>query len=255
MDIAVILHSTFTRFEKLKVAVDSLIENERFKIYIAYTGELDYKKLKYFESYGERVDFNYCGWDTSPAVTRNFLIDKTEENYIFKFDDDFIYSQETCNVDDIIKLLGGKPKIGLVGISVIGNKRKSPFIYNVSITDEMKLEPIKNPEIITDEKIKYYYCDITPDCWIAKKEIFPQCNYDERYHVSEGLHPDFFLQIKQSKWKVIYTESCSIFHSKWEKGAKREKDVSNFYYRKRFRNLKNQDKFLSKWKVKRTNII
>ena len=253
--IAVILHTTFTRFEMAKKTIDSFRYDSRFKLYISDTGAITHKKLRYYETLelgmrGHKVFFT--GWDTSPAITRNFLVDMVEEDYVFKIDDDFLFNDKDVKVDEIIKLLDQNDELGLVGMSVVSSKVKSKFVFHakrhISATgDFMRLNPID-----IDNLKENIICDVTPDCWIAKREIFPQCNWDERYHVSEGLHTDFFLHIKfNTAWKVMYKPDSVIYTFKYDGEFDILGKKKGFYHKKRFRHLKNLKKFSNKWGLRK----
>ena len=47
-DIAVLLHSTFTRWEYARKTIDSFLV-AGFKVYFSYTGELDLEKLEFMD--------------------------------------------------------------------------------------------------------------------------------------------------------------------------------------------------------------
>ena len=259
--IAVLLHSTFTRWDYLMKTVFSFCDNSNFKIYLSYTGELDLKKIgdmNNLENYGHEC--YYMGWDTSPAITRNFLIDRITEPYIWKVDDDFLFDKG-MDYEKIIKLLESRKDLGLVGMSVYSKKYVSPFIYRAEIDNNvLKLNQVKKFEKELDG-LRYAECDLTPDCWIAKKEIFPECNYDEQYHVCQGLHTDFFMHIKyNTNWKVAYTPDVKMYTFKHDKGWDISKDRmrNSFYGKKRFRSLDlplqgKEVVFLPKWKLKNVN--
>jgi hypothetical protein len=251
--IAVLAHSTFTRFELFKKTLES-VNTPDFKIYASYTGELDLEKLKYFDKLREQGhEAYYLGWDTSPAVTRNFLIDRIKEKYILKMDDDFVLT-DTVKYQDMVKVLLAKPNIGLLGMGVKSAKYESVFIYDTDIINGVlyKRQPSKS-DSGNIAGIDFYYCDITPDCWIARREIFPECSYDERYHVSEGLHTDFFLHIKHNtNWRVAYTPDSIMWTFKHDPGVEVPDEVrkNSFYNRKRFRKLNILDNLFEKWQVK-----
>lgn len=262
---AILLHSTFTRFEHLKKTVESFLNKDEFKLYISYTGELDLEILNYFEilKFKKGHEAYYMGWDTSPAITRNFLIDRIKEDYVFKVDDDFVYDEKTVKVKEIQNYLDNRQEYGLVGMSVYSKKYVSPFIYNVQFDEYTHVKDVilkkvdmsdYNPKIHTYKKPFVFHCDVTPDCWIAKREIFPECNYDERYHVCQGLHTDFFMHIKfNTNWKVAYTPDSKVYTFKhdpeWELSDEERK--KSFYNMKRFRSLhtpkKGKEIFLKKW--------
>jgi len=128
----------------------------------------------------------------------------------------------------------------------------------------MRLTRAKRPTLKIGD-VELMYCDVTPDCFIARKEIFPKCWWDERYHVCEGLHTDFFAQIKyKSDWKVAYAPDHVMYtfkhDEKWFKTADQRRKT--FYNRKRFRNMTykgengakrnivDYSKFCKKWGVK-----
>ena len=255
--IAVILHTTFTRFEWAKKTIESFAKYPRFKLYIADTGEITAEKQDYYRKLEEAGHFvAFCGWDTSPAITRNFLVDQATEDFIFKIDDDFEFKPDLFDVDHVLKLFRDNPAFGLFGFSVKSDVWASQFVYDLEKTDR-GLYMLKH-------KIKKSFipCDVTPDCWIARREMFPDCNWDERYHVCEGLHTDFFAQIKFfTKWKVAYLSNQTIWTFKHEEGIKIPDHIrrNSFYNRKRFRHMEyvengpnkvDYSKFCDKWGVK-----
>lgn len=256
MKIAVLLHTTFTRFRHAKRTIESFAKDPIFKLYISDTGAITIEKLDYYrelEKKGHKVFFT--GWDTSPAMTRNFLMDHITENYVLKMDDDFDYTRSNVNVKKLAKELDGQADLGLIGFAVESTKYKSKFIFNVEIKDGIFYRKAIPPK----ENAEYINCHITPDIWIAKRKIFPECAWDERYHVSEGLHTDFFSHIAlNTKWRVKYAQKQVMYTFKhepdWE--MTRTERLASFYNGKRFRGLdeKNQvklQKFCNKWGVKR----
>jgi len=256
--IAVILHTTFTRFEYAKKTIESFIKDKRFVLYVSDTGAITPEKLDYYRELEKKGHYTFMtGWDTSPAITRNFLVDNVEEDYIFKIDDDFEFNDKDVKVAEIIKLLDENQNLGLVGMSVVSAKVKSKFVFHAErLTDSkqgdfMKLDPIDL------EKVKEnIYCDVTPDCWIAKREIFPDCNWDERYHVSEGLHTDFFLHIKfNTTWRVMYKPDSIMYTFKYDGKFDISENKGSFYNRKRFRKVKNLENFSRKWRLRKENPI
>lgn len=255
------IHTTFCRFEDVIQTIESFRNKPQFRMYISDTGAMTFEKMSYYKSLEEdREGHKYymIPWDVSPAITRNYMIDRMEEQYVWKVDDDFIYKASDMDAQKIVDLLKEKKDLGLIGMRVASEVRESPFIYNIRRDgDVMRME---KPRIKREffYNMEFYYCDVTPDCWIAKKEIFPEANYDEQYHVAEGLHTDFFLHLKyNTNWKVAYTPTFSVHHTKWEEGKKI--DRQGFYHRKRFRsrdkhtNQINREKFYTKWKVKDIN--
>ena len=256
--IAVTLHTTFTRFEHAKKTILSFAAYDTFKLYISDTGEITPEKLDFYRHIEKKYGYKtyLMGWDTSPAITRNFMVDQSTEPYIFKIDDDFEYIPKKANYLNALAVLESAPNIGLVGFSVRSKEYKSEFIFNLDFAQSAEGRVLRlnkldyRPEEI--EGIRALRCHVTPDCWIAKRAMFPECNWDERYHVSEGLHTDFFTHIKErTNWEVMYLPDCHMYTFKHDDDWKlsNEDRKASFYNQKRFRNLHNIDKFKKKWNV------
>lgn len=263
--IAIILHTTFCRFEMVKKTIESFRYNTNlFRLYVADTGPMTHEKEEYYTQVetgvGQHKVYRF-GWDISPAITRNYMIDQIKEPYVFKIDDDFELNWNTVgeNVfERVIDLLESDKELGLVGLSVGSCETTSEFIFDVEKNEtEIIQRPAKNKEKkMSGMGLRYIECDVTPDCWIAKRSIFPACAYDENYHVGEGLHTDFFLHIKyNTNVKVAYTPDVFIYTFKhdpeWKEDIEKKRD--SFYHKKRFRNFPRKDYFLKKWGIKHIN--
>lgn len=250
----VILHTTFLREDVLVECLDSLEQHKNVEtVLLADTRPLEYNA----DSIVDGIDWSKYNkvkrfifpHDMSPAMTRNYLYHKAKGNFIMKVDDDFVVSEKT-KINDIIKFLRNNEKVGLVGMRVDNyDGSVSPFIYNfVFENGNLKLAKPKQ-EFEDVDGMKYLRCHVTPDMWIAKRQMFPECLWDERYHVGEGLHPDFFLNIhKNTNWQVRYTPDSAIDHL-------RHKIKMPVYYRKkRMRNYPDNSKLLDKWNIHEINI-
>jgi hypothetical protein len=248
--VGVLLHTTFCRFAYVQRTIASL--RDRYRCYIADTGPITAAKLDYYrdlEREGHRPFM--IPWDVSPAETRNFMIDQMVEPYVLKFDDDYELSPE-ARVPEIIALLEACDDLAVVGMAVYSGRYQSRFIFRVEEAGgHMTLSPIPEPEVEEHEGLPYYRCDVVPDCWVAKRAIFPECAWDERYHVSEGLHTDFFLHILyETDWNVAYCPSARVYTFKHEFELTTKDRKRSFYNRKRHRRLGNKDQILAKWNLK-----
>lgn len=258
------MHTTFTRFRHAKKTIESFrFLPDIFTLYIADTGPITPEKIEYYGDVkgtfnGKDNKVHMFGWDVSPAITRNYLIDSVEEDYILKIDDDFQYQFKDFpdGAWETIQRCMDVHDIDLMGFGVYSDKYESEFIYDIDYKKGEYMRRIKlNGHKREHKNMKYQKCDITPDCWLAKREIFPDCNYDENYHVGEGLHTDFFAHIAlNTDYTIAYTPTFRMYTFKHSEGweMSKEERKKSYYYKKRFRDgLPPKMKyFKSKWDIK-----
>lgn len=244
-NVDIIIHTTFLRDEVLDILLDSLRWSSwPGGVLIADTRPIDKLKLK--TKYSEFQWFTFP-FDLSPAVTRNCLVAYSRASYIFKIDDDFLFN-EGIDVQKICEFLNDTDA-DLVGMQVRSSKVVSPFIYNIERNgDEVELKANED-EYKTHDGMRIKKVDVVPDCWIAKRSAFTQKElaWDERYHVGEGLHPDFFMEAKEKGVNVYYTPDSEMFHQK------HDKQMPAYYRRKRMRVFPDNSKFLEKWNITKIN--
>lgn len=244
-NVDIIIHTTFLRDEVL----DTLLDSIRWSgwsggVMIADTRPIDKGKLRV--KYSEYQWFTFP-FDLSPAVTRNCLVAYSKASYIFKIDDDFQLS-DAVQVKKICDFLN-ETDADLVGMQVRSSEVVSPFIYNIQRTGtEVELVP-NTDEYETRDGLRVKKVDIVPDCWIAKRSAFIQKGlaWDERYHVGEGLHPDFFMEAKEHGVNVYYTPDSEMFHQK------HDVPMPQYYKKKRMRVFPDNSKFLEKWNITKIN--
>jgi len=240
--IAIIIH-TFLRDDVLKKCVNSIkgnLTDYNYRIYISDGGNMTPEKKEYYKELKSNGHFIMeLPFDTNWPAARNKIIKNVKESYVLYLDDDFILNDET-NLDPMIKILDSNAKIGIVGGKVIKGGAILQYNFNVAgKPGELKYHKINNETV--DETVgeyKYHYCDVMPNFWMAKKEIFDSgVKWDDELNVGGG-HSDFFLNIKfNTKWKVVYNNDCHIYH---------EHEGTLEYHRKRKRKEWSR-KFISKW--------
>ena len=90
-------------------------------------------------------------------------------------------------------------------------------------------------------EITYEYSDIVLNFFLAKTEIFKDIQWDNNLPLVE--HTDFYLRLKNTKWKVVYTQEVECEHNHFNN--------SSAY--KDFRTHKNRDigaeRFCQKWGI------
>jgi len=254
MELAVLVH-TFLRDEKMVKCINSILQKIPYaKIYLSDGGvqtkdkESYYKVLKH---YGHEVLL--MPFDIGTAVSRNILLEKITEKYVMKIDDDFVITNKT-KIDEMIELLDNVKDIHLLGMAVASEKRKSPYIFNIHKRKRGELFDYElrhfDWQLKRFKDLTYVYCDVTPDCFIARRSIFPECNWDEQYHIGEGQHTDFFFQLKYMfNKKVAYTDDSLMKHLKHDPN-----DEDSIVYKKlRVRKAANNIKLRKKWDINNIN--
>lgn len=203
--------NTFLRDDLLYRCVDSCLKYiPNSKLYITDNGrqnqekDLFYSRLEEQGHFVEIKDFNYP-W----RKAFDEKIDKCTEDFIMKVDDDMYFTEPLdLTIPADAGLMGGKVWHEHRGIP-------SPYIYNIEKTGERRYTwTALDPDIFT-------YCDVTPDFWIARREIFNDFRMDGTILVGQGGHEVFFMDIwhTDKDWRVVYNPNIVAMH---EKGSNTE---------------------------------
>lgn len=186
------------------------------KIYIADQDKPSGEMLKFYEI--NNVEYYYVPFDCGLSYARNFLIDKIKEPYIMWGDNDFLFDEKN-NILEAIELLKSQLDIGVVGGGVLKNRnllhyeRKLIYDKEQGILIYIPLE-LTNPQEYYFQTNPYYYCDLTFNYAIAKKEVFDnkKIRWNEVVKVRYE-HSDFFLKLKLfSQLKTVYYPHMQVHH-------------------------------------------
>lgn len=258
--IAIII-PTFLRTNKVKDCINSILTvypKGMVRIYVGdqsefisdemnnFYSELEQKGHKFF-----RLPYN-CGL----SYSRNYLIQQTtSEPYILIIDDDFIFTPHT-NLSKFIDVLEEKEDHGICGGNLEGRHHYAGWLtHHPSIQKIFKTDIFYVPQNINltteynyrQRKVSYYYSDIVLNFFLAKKEVFSDCQWDNDLPLVE--HTDYYLRLKQTKWKVCYAPEVTIQHSKLE----------NTEEYKNFRHEENKkigtERFCKKWNINSLNDV
>jgi len=224
--IAIII-PTYLRFEKLKQCVASIfsyiIPANKFqsfiKIYIGDQNTPNQEQRDYYDKLkklGHEIVLlpNNCGL----SYSRNELITRSKEPLILVIDDDFIFTKET-KIDNLIRLLLMNENIGIAGGALAdrktvpskiylkkeSNKPTNQFVY---VRSDIKLNNLEATHY--QSSVKYFYSEIIPNFFLAKREVFSDILWDKELKLAE--HSDFFLRLKTTKWKVVFCPEVIINH-------------------------------------------
>jgi len=223
-----IIIPTFLRDEKLKICIESLLKLSSeinrfqpfFRIYIGDQAEISYQKQAYYQSLEDLGHKYYqLPYNCGLSYARNFLISKTKEPFILISDDDYEFTQQTF-FEPLINLLLLNENIGIVG-GTLNDRETHPtkiYIDKSKYTDINRLsyivEPINyqitKPTITQPNEYRYFSTEIIPNFFLSKKEIYNDISWDNELKLVE--HSDFFLRLKTTKWKTLFTPDSLIQH-------------------------------------------
>ena len=202
--------------ETKKTIITLKINCPNCKIYIADQDKPSAEMFKFYEDYN--VEYYYMPFDCGLSYARNFLINKIEEPYIMWGDNDFIFDKNN-NIYKAINLLKTYNNIGVVGGSTYKNgqilhyERILMYDKKYGILVYIPLE-LTDPKEYKYKKDSYYYCDLTFNYAIAKKEVFnnKEIRWNENIKVRYE-HSDLFLKLKLfSEYDIVYFPSMKVEH-------------------------------------------
>ncbi|MCK9463336.1 MAG: glycosyltransferase [Proteobacteria bacterium] len=198
-ELAVII-KTFERENVLFRLIESIENIPRYHLYIADDSSKfsEEKEALYTRLTEQGHTIVRLPYDSGLPAGRNACMDLVTEDYILLLDDDFVIPKD-FNISLAINKLRGN-----VGI-VCGSLRT--LVGDVAHYEHtLKIEKRRLYKLPPDNGI-----DLGLNFFVAKKEVFNDVRWDNRFKIG-GEHLDFFLQLKGSKWKVLYEERFYAYH-------------------------------------------
>ncbi len=186
------------------------------KIYIADQDDPSADMFNFYEQYN--VEYYFIPFDCGLSYARNFLIKKIEEPYIMWGDNDFVFDKEN-NIYKAIDLLKSKKNIGVVGGSVYKDEKMLHY-ERILMYDKEHGILVYIPLELTDpieykhKRAEYYYCDLTFNYAIARREVFDnkKIRWNENVKVRYE-HSDLFLKLKlYSEYDIVYFPNMKVNH-------------------------------------------
>lgn len=173
------------------------------------------------------VHARYFPFDSGVSYCRTELVKEITTDYVLFGDDDFVFTEHS-QFDVSRQILQENQHIGLVGGSLV-ETRDMPdgrciqsfrrFEKKIYLDEESRLLlsiPIDHlpPEIGQSGDQKFYYCDMTLDWALCRRDLFsdPRVLWDPQFK-SNGEHENFFLQLKKySPYRVAYYPGMQCSH-------------------------------------------
>jgi len=226
--IAVIIPSFF-RWDKTKALIESLLKTypERYlRLYIGeqspayYWSNENFKKerdelIKILSAKGHK--FFQFSENIGLSYVRNKLIEMSTEPLIMIIDNDFLFDT-SVNLNILTEILLTNKDIGIVAGQLKNYNHKKIFSYNfdLNLNPIQKIKRVKSIMTSVQSKTqtgyKFTYNDLVLNCFLAKREVFDDVKYDEKFKLVE--HLDFFLRLKRdTNWKTCFTNQVSVNHN------------------------------------------
>ena len=205
-----LLYSILTYYPEANI----LVADDDFKFNVKYYKNL-WKDLMDKGMVNKPVAYN-LPFDSGLSKSRNYLVDITDKDYILLLEDDFVFIDET-KIMKMKTILDSDKNIGIVGGSVINGNENYGFEFNLEKRGSTLYQKEAKRKMHKIMGIDYKICDCVFNFALIKKELFQSIKWDDDIKIM-GEHTDFFLRLKETKWKVAYCPEVKIGHEHISKG-------------------------------------
>lgn len=142
-------------------------------------------------------------YDIGLSAKRNRLVQKSDEPYIFLWDDDYIATEDT-SLEMFMHTLNALEDVGIVGGEWMlgGGNRSVWFTGNFWVEGPIqKHRPPDEPKFVDTEmgKVRYHDVMFTPNWFLAERETIESIYWDERLKLQE--HTEFFARMAAARAK------------------------------------------------------
>lgn len=157
----------------------------------------------------------FLSFDCGLSSARNQLVERAQAlNYDYcLITADSIQFTDKYDFIPYISFLESNVDYGIVGFNL--NNRQAwegelELILNSNFL--VKQLNIETASFISYQNIKFYNCSVVRNFFLAKTQCLLDNRWDDDLKLCE--HEDFFWRLKQTKWKVFYTDSLSARYVK-----------------------------------------
>jgi len=204
-----IIYSTFLRDELMYQTVQSILDNWQ-ENYILLIGDQNPTPLKsvYFGIIADKTNQNIQYWqlpfDSGLSYSRNFLVQKAKGlgcKYCILTADSIKFTKK-YNFEPIINFLEEEDNRGIVGL---GLDNRQCWVYNMELIPGHFFKLNKdNLKVVNSQGIQFISCEVVANFFLAKTQCLIDNPWDNNLKMAE--HEDIFWRLKQTKWKVYYTD-------------------------------------------------
>lgn len=205
---------------KVTIADDDIKFNKNF--YIDLWKRLMDKGLK-----NKPVAYNRP-YDSGLSACRNFLVDNTDGEYVLLLDDDFIFTENT-RIMKMKKILDNNPEIGIVGGKVINDEHETHFECILERKGDVLYQKEDNNDWKDCNGIIYKLIGCVLNFALIRRKLLDDIRWDNEIKI-KGEHTDFYLRLKNTKWKIAYCPEVSIDHKHISCGEYREMRMRDNFF-------------------------
>lgn len=167
-------------------------------------------------------------FDSGLSACRNFLIDNTDGDYILLLDDDFIFTEKT-RIMKMKEILENNPKIGIVGGTVKNDEQETHFECVLEKEGDTLYQRPDGDDWKDCKGIPYKLTGCVLNFAMMRRKIFNDIRWDDKIKI-KGEHTDFYLRLKDTKWKVAFCPEVSIRHEHISTGEYREMRMRDDFF-------------------------
>ena len=152
-------------------------------------------------------------FDSGLSYNRNILVKNTERPFFLLLEDDFVFTEKTL-LEPFLNVLGQDKDIGVVGGLVLENGYPVRFEHLLELDEKERVlyhRPDGNKWQFTGDT-RFKYTDSCINFALFRRELFQDCLWDPGQKLAE--HNDFYLRLKDTKWKVASTEDTELYTNK-----------------------------------------
>jgi len=218
--IAIIL-TTFARdillYQTLKSIEAYYIPNSI--VLIGDQGTITQDKIKVYQNYQNKLNYRISSlpFDCGLSYARNYLVQQAKmlDCEYCLITADSLQFIEQCNIDTYVSFLNSDSNFGIVGFNI---KNRQAWEGEIDLIPNLCFSVqqlhMQNAQFINYNNVNFYNCTVVRNFFLAKTQCLLDNSWDNELKLCE--HEDFFWRLKQTKWKVFYTDSWASNYVKME---------------------------------------
>jgi hypothetical protein len=167
-------------------------------------------------------------YDCGLAAARNHLVASSSKEFKLILDDDFVFTGET-DVEALVRLLDGHPEAGVVGGTLADQDGKRYRVRFDLHRDGATLSQVPSRRPFDSYSgVRYARADFVTNFALIRHEVLRHVAWDPALKLGE--HVDFYLQVKETPFTVLFAPDVVIYHLPVEA----DPDYADFRQRRKF---------------------
>ncbi|WP_083252694.1 glycosyltransferase family 2 protein [Haladaptatus sp. W1] len=199
----------FNRTEKLKNLLQSVVETDINKVYVADNGKGSEEKKKLYNSnFSFELKVLDLPYDSGLGYGRHEIVKELKEEYLIIVDSD---NTVPPNVTELVQLLESKPTLGGACGMLIESNRIYSACRDLYEYDGLISYDIRGDKKVNFEPIPHIKFDFLPNVCAFKKECLDDYSWDPNYTIGRE-HIDFFTGHLNTNWEFALCPAVQFGH-------------------------------------------